>query len=181
VRAAEASGRLFVCEDHLLRNMAQLKFDVRGTWLQPILMVALAKRKITAEAYLQAVLGFIHFRLGFISIDSGLLVAAALKAEGHALPVEFTTLASRIGGKGADLMSHVSVSIKAAGSIWINDTLSPVLRCAVVGALLERFAVDQSLEHFRWVIIQFYQACGDLREFRAYIRDWLRGHFISFS
>jgi hypothetical protein len=61
--AAQASGRLLVCEDQQLRATAHAQFGMRSTWLQPVLMRAVADNQMTPDEYLNAVLGFFPIEL----------------------------------------------------------------------------------------------------------------------
>jgi hypothetical protein len=76
LRAAQGSGRLLLCEDLLLRQMAFLDFRVPGTWLQPVLMRALSMKVITEDEYRNAVVQLIEAGLEFISVSPDLLVSS---------------------------------------------------------------------------------------------------------
>ena len=177
VRAAQGSGRLLLCEDQLLRTLARLDFGVAGTWLQPVLMHALARKVITLAEYRDAIVHLIDARIEFISISPELLVSAVAGTNGHAIPPAFVRLASRLGGKKADMQSHFSVAIGATTRIWNDNTLSHTLQQAALGHLLERLTADRSIEDTRLIVSSFVQRSPQ-PEFTDYIFGWLRGHFI---
>jgi len=175
VRAAQGIGRLFLCEDQLLRTLARLDFDVPGTWLQPVLMRALAKKVITDAEYRDAIVQMIDVGIEFISISPELLLSAVVGTKGHSIPRAFERLASRLGGKKADMQSHLSVAIGAANRVWNDDALSRTLQQATLGHLLERLTTDRPIEDVRVIINSFVQRSP---QFANYILRWLRGHFI---
>jgi tetratricopeptide (TPR) repeat protein len=181
IRAAQSSGRLLLCEDQLLRVLAQLEFGLAATWLQPVLMKAVADSKMTKEGYLRAIVGLIDSRLVFISVDGNLLVQTLVGADGASLPTDFIKLASRLGGKKAVLQSHINVALSCVADTWSNIRLSPTLRQAVVGNLLENLSKDRPTGHLMMVVAMFLQFGRDVlldQSFISYIRDWLRWHFI---
>jgi hypothetical protein len=59
VMAAQGSGRLLVCEDQMLRGLAQLEYKLQSTWLHPVLMRAADTGVMSAGEYLEAVVRFI--------------------------------------------------------------------------------------------------------------------------
>lgn len=177
VRAAQGSGWLLLCEDQLLRTLARLDFGVAGTWLQPVLMRALARKVITDAEYRDAIVHLIDARIEFISISPELLVSAVVGTNGHAIPPAFEKLASRLGGKTADMQSHLSVAIGATTRIWSDNTLSRPLQQATLGHLLERLIADRPIEDVRLIVSSLIQGSPQ-REFTDYIFGWLRGHFI---
>jgi tetratricopeptide (TPR) repeat protein len=180
-RAAQSSNRLLLREDQLLRVLAQLKFGIGATWLQPVLMKAVSNDKMSKEAYLRAIVGLIDSRLVFISIDANLLVQALAGAEGASLPDDFLKLASRLGGQKADLQSHINVALRSVAETWFDTRFSPTLRQAVVGRLLENLSKERPPDHLTIIIEMFLQFGRNvLRDssFIRYIRDWLRWHFI---
>lgn len=175
IRAAQSSGRLLVCEDQILRTLGRVDFGVAGTWLQPILMRALANRVITDIEYRDSIVHLIDFGIEFISITPELLISAVADVRAQDLPLAFRRLASRLGGSKADLQSHLSVATRAAIRIWNDESLSFILRSAVLGHLLERLTADRSIEDIRAIVVSLAQRHP---QFTDYIIGWLRGHFI---
>lgn len=181
LRAAQGSGRLLLCEDQLLRQLAFLDFQVPGTWLQPVLMVALNKRVITPEQYLRAIGHLIDARIEFISVSTDLLVSAMRDAQGAAFPPAFEKVASRLGGKRADLPSHVPVAVNAVLQIWGDESLFWNTRQAALGRLLECLTRERSADEITEIVGAFVENDrwhgGDMSIVR-YIAGWLQGHFI---
>jgi tetratricopeptide (TPR) repeat protein len=178
VRAAEAADRLLLCEDRLLRGLAQQKFGLRTSWLQPVLMRALERKLMRNDAYLEAVVALIECRLDFVSVDSSLFVQSLRGVIGHVLPPAFEKLAARLGGPKAELRSHLRVAVGAIAQIWADTTLSPTLRAAAVGRILEHLCQGPSLAILRLVLAQLFSAFSNDVALRSYFFAWMRGHFI---
>lgn len=180
IRAAEGAGLLLLSEDFLLRGLAQHEFKVQGTWLQPVLMRALGSGTMTLDEYRAAIIGFIDSKFEFISIGAPLVVSSVNGTTGHALPKAFETIASCLGGKKADIASHVRVAYEAAVRIWGDKSLSETVRQGAVGRLLERVVdgrnpVEARIVLESWLIAETDRPGGMDR----YMTSWLRGHFIT--
>ncbi len=180
-RAAQGSGRLFVCEDQALRLLAASAFKLPTTWLQPILIIAKEEGHISAEEYRKAIVLLIDAHLDFISVDLQLLVGSLSLATSLDLPKDFLTLASRLGGAKADLASHVNVAVGAITQFWNNGLLPWTLRQAAVGCLLENLCRERALEHVHLIIRSFLFFNERILldgDFPNYLAGWIRGHFI---
>jgi hypothetical protein len=184
LRAAQGAGRLLVCEDQFLRQLGLLEFGVPGTWLQPVLMRALALKAITEDEYRDATIQLVEAGLEFISVNPDLLVSSLRGTNELSLPAAFVKLTSRLGGKKADLASHVQVAINMTIRAWENECLPWALRRAVLGNLLERLITDRTQEEITSIMATFVRRDprrGTSRSISSYILDWLRGHFIVLS
>jgi hypothetical protein len=102
-------------------------------------------------------------------------------ANGLTSPPAFVTLASRLGGKKAELPSHVQVALNTVVRAWQDETLPWTLRQAVLGHLLERIITDRTQEEITGIMATFVQRDlwrGTDQSIASYVMDWLRGHFI---
>ncbi|QWG12421.1 hypothetical protein KMZ29_22370 [Bradyrhizobium sediminis] len=180
MRAAEGAGLLLLSEDFVLRGLAEQEFKVPGTWLQPVLMGALDRRVMTLDEYRAAIVSFIDSKFEFISVGAPLVVSSVHGTKGHTLPKEFEIIASRIGGKKADIASHVRVAYASAVRIWSDERLSETLRQGAIGRLLERVIderdpVEARLVLKSWLITESERPSS----MHHYMTGWLRGHFIN--
>ena len=167
----------------MLRQLAFLDFQVPGTWLQPVLVNALALKAISMEEYVDAVVHLIDAGLEFVSVSTDILEGALRGADGSTLPNAFLRLASRLGGRNAELSSHVPVALNAIVRVWTDETLPLILRRAALGRLLESFAIGRSMDELQGVLREFigrdpWDSSNSLTD---YVIGWLRGHFLSFS
>jgi hypothetical protein len=102
-------------------------------------------------------------------------------ANSHALPSSFRKLAGRLGGAKADLTSHISVAFELISPTWRDESLSPTLRQAIVGSLLENLIRDRNRSEVTAIIQTFDDLAVSVvksENLRRYLRDWLQGHFI---
>jgi tetratricopeptide (TPR) repeat protein len=182
IRAAEGAGLMLVSEDQALRSLGQADYVVPSTWLQPILMRALERNVMSEVEYRDAVVTMIESQFQFISISTQLLLSAVHGTIGHILPAAFEKLVAKIGGKIAELESHVSVAYRTAVAVWKDQSLTITVRQAVVGRLLERLVDERSPLEVRAIIYGWVQL--ENKRVRSgsmvtYIARWLRGHFIN--
>jgi hypothetical protein len=182
LRAAQGSSRLLVCEDHAMRIIAETEFGVASTWLQPVLMKALADGKITLDEYSKAILAFIDTRFEFVSIDASLALHSLKDCCSVSLPGRFTKLVGRLGGKNADLASHVGVAFSIIGKAWREASLPWIARQAIVGSLLENLCKERPLSQAMLILRTFVDfGKTDLKsnsEFLGYLNAWIDGHFL---
>jgi hypothetical protein len=156
------------------------EFSVAATWLQPVLMQALDAGHITRDQYVDALVAFVDSKLFFISVDPQSLLQTLRSVQSHSLPASFVKLASRLGGKKADVASLLGVALRTIQATWRDGKLSCTVREAVVGTLLYELSKGRSLAEFAIVFNAFAEAgrrLGD-RQFAEYLDAWLRGHFI---
>jgi tetratricopeptide (TPR) repeat protein len=180
IRAAEGSGLMLLSEDQALRSLTQDDYVVPSVWLQPVLMRALERNVISENEYLDAIVTMVDSQFQFISITAQLLVSAVRGTSGHILPAAFEKLATKIGGKAAELKSHASIAYQTAVAVWNDHNLTDTVKQAVVGRLLERVIDERSLPEVRAILYEWVQ----LERARnssmiAYIARWLDGHFIN--
>ena len=121
-------------------------------------MEAQSKGILTPLQYQEALIGLIQSNIEFLSISTDGLVYALQGTQGHELPEVFEQLSSRIGGRKADLLSHSRVSLNTVFKIWENQSLSPTLRQAVAGRLLNNLIRYRSLDQVRELIAMWVSA-----------------------
>jgi hypothetical protein len=183
ILAAQGSGRIFLSEDQALRAVAVAEFSVPSTWLQPVLMRGVDKGQLTRAQYAAALSALIDSGLDFISIDHETLLQTLRGVQSHVLPAAFSKLASRLGGKKADMPSHLAVAGRTIQATWRDESLSWTVRQAVVGTLLYELSKGRSLAEFAMLFGAFAglgRQLGDPR-FAEYLDAWARGHFIQVS
>jgi hypothetical protein len=142
-------------------------------------MRALDMKVVTEAEYRDAVVILIDTGLEFIAVSTDLLVSAISGVADHSLTPAFEKLASRLGGKKADMPSHFSVAFNTVDRIWNDLSLSRTLQQAVLGRLLERLITDRTMVEVKQIVDGFIERGGKFRgAFALYILDWLRGHFL---
>lgn len=74
-------GRILLCDDAGLRDLAMDSFGVPGTWTQMLLQVQLEQGKLTREEYEDFVIQLANKNYHYVRIDPEILMAAAKRAE----------------------------------------------------------------------------------------------------
>jgi hypothetical protein len=143
-------------------------------------MVALDDGHITRDKYAEALAGFIDGKLDFISVDPLTLLETLKGSKSHSLPANFSKLACRLGGKKADMASHLGVAIRTIEASWRDEELTWTVRQAIVGTLLYELSKERPLAELAIVLRAFAQVGQQLGDpqFADYLTAWLRGHFI---
>lgn len=175
--AAQGRGMLLLCQDQAYRVLAEQSLGVAGSWLQPLLMLARDENLLSGEEYNEAVAALVDIGDRFISIDSGLLLAAARHQED---PLDrFGRVAGRLGGADADILSHIRVAASFLGIVWSKQPHD--LTTAKQTSML----IDNLLRGRRdWRDVVgvlrrlFQQQFGRSAEFDRHILGWLQGHFL---
>jgi hypothetical protein len=181
ILAAEGSGRIFFSEDQALRAVAAVDFSVASTWLQPVLMRGVDKGHMSRQQYAEALTVLVDSKLEFISLDGETLLETLRGAQSHSLPAAFSKLASRLGGKKADMPSHIGVAVRTIQATWHDERLSSTVRQAVVGTLLYELSKGRPLSEFVGLLRGFAELGRRLSDprFMDYLEAWVRGHFIN--
>ncbi|HKJ73148.1 MAG TPA: hypothetical protein VKA19_03455 [Alphaproteobacteria bacterium] len=175
--AAEGSGRVLLCEDQVYRALAGQSLGVRGSWLQPLLMLARDEYSLSSDEYNEALEAFVDLGDRYISIDSGLLLAAAQHAEN---PLgRFGRVAAMLGGADADILSHIRVAVNFLGVRW-SERPNELMTAKQTSILLENLIRGRS--EWRDVVgllrLLFQLRFGQNADLDRHIMLWLQGHFL---
>ena len=175
--AAQGSEMLLLCQDQAYRVFAEKSLGIRGSWLQPLLMLARDRKLLLDEEYNEAVTALVDSGDQFISIDSRVLLWAARHEQD---PFErFVRLAKRLGGTEADILSHIQVAINFLGVVWSERPVkfrTQKQTSILLGNLL-RGNVDwrRVVGFLRRLHHDYFGPNPDLDH---YILNWLQGHFF---
>jgi hypothetical protein len=183
--AAQSSGRILVSEDLAYRVIGQELFDLKSTWLQPILMTALQCGHLDRPAYNGAVLAMIRSRETFISVDADALIYELDGVSELPGPENFVTAVSVLGGTKADIPSHLRVVAETAIKIWGSDW-DVLLKKAAMGKLLEAVIRERGAQAGEIVRSLIYLIASKVQVperavFRKYVLDWAQGHFVQIT
>lgn len=180
MRAAQSANRILISEDLAYRKLASQFLRVQTTWLQPILMVARDNGQLPVEKYATAVEALISAGLWFVSIDALVLREALRRDTGKVAGRHFMAVAQALGGRQADMRSHISVAVNFLIEIW-NSNAPWLLIWSATGALLDCLTRGGTFGAFEIVKLTWSLVRSRVQEtsaFDEYIFGWLRGHFI---
>ena len=161
-----------------MRLLAITEFGVGASWLQPILMEAEKGGALPRSEYNSAIVNFVESGFEFISVDAGLLVWTLHATKGVTLTEEFLACVRRLGGPKADLRSHIGVAAKTIRATWYDYNLSPTLRRAIAGVLLDNLCKDRSLDEIANIVCEIARLDTGVA---LYVAGWVQGHFLPMS
>tara|TARA_R100001377_G_scaffold82124_1_gene62186 strand:+ start:23 stop:3574 length:3552 start_codon:yes stop_codon:yes gene_type:complete len=174
--AADGSDRVLISEDFHLRSWAESLFGVRGAWMQALLFHLHAQNRISVEAVIKGTLQLQY--LGEDSLSTGadrLLAAAEMMATGEISEIEFDRYSSLIGQKGAEMRSHIEVTMATIRGLWMIGALTSV-RQKATGIILRNLIRFQG-EDTR-VVLDTIQTLNRNNFARQYLESWRTGHFL---
>jgi hypothetical protein len=115
---------VLLSDDAVYRSLARQLVGLEALWLQPVLMAATRRDCITVRTYANAVVGLAAHRHGHVSIASVDLLKAYENTD-RSLH-DFRTLATRLGGSSADLLSHCNVVLGVLAALWRQEAVDPL-------------------------------------------------------
>jgi len=172
---ARRKRTIFVCDDLSLREVAKDFANVEAIWMQPILMAARNAKRLDGVVYSKLLAGLAanghHTSIHAEDLEN------AYTGKGATTFYDFVALANCLGGKTAEMRSHVGVTIRFLLRLWAEEAPEYSLREKATGIVLESL-----LRHRRsdWSEAIGYIAAATRRHhgLGEYIVDWLKGHFL---
>jgi tetratricopeptide (TPR) repeat protein len=176
ILAAQGSNRLLLCEDQSYRKFGVTNFNLKGTWLQPVLMLALEKEAISKEKYVEVICNLVRAGHTFTSIDSTILQYAMEKGEN-----EFKVAASALFGKDAEIASHQRVMAAFLYEFWKKGIEPNLTEKTATSILLWRLFFGEwttKVEGITPEKILSLLAPLEGKRFVQYLSGWATGHFL---
>lgn len=170
--AVAAGGCILLSEDMNYRGFANTIWPVRSTWLQPALTMATAKGLMSFPEYAKKLAGLARLRHGFISFDPQILIEILGKGDETALS-DFAAAAHYIGSEGADLQSHVAVTVGFIDGILQENALPFAFRLKAISIILEKLIRHQP-EHYGRILVGVVVGCE--KEGQSVVAGWIEGH-----
>lgn len=174
--AAQAAGKILLCEDQSSRQFGAVEFKIKTSWLQPVLMTALVQDIITQEKYCETICALCEAGHSFISIDTSILLYALSKGED-----KFEMVAKALFGVDAEFTSHLKVLVECLNSFWVRTWHSLQTKKATSVLLRRIFSgewrhniPDATPEYIAHRIHELF----DDKHFIRFLALWLRGHFL---
>ncbi|WP_454000416.1 PIN domain-containing protein [Afipia felis] len=169
---------LLVSDDLPTRDIGQVFGYKRSSWLQPVFLVALNKKKIDFDTYTQWMGHLIGAGHGYIGVSSANLICAAqIDHEAGECPGYFFREISRmIGGIVAEPISHINVVVEFLRHVW-QTPLTRLYREKSTSLLLEQLVRERTNDYGR-ILRGVGVRVMDIPELRRYFAAWLTGHFL---
>jgi hypothetical protein len=182
-----AEGRLLLSEDMHIRTIAKNAWNVKGVWLQAVLMHAREAGTLPETRYASAISQLASARHEHLSLDAKVLMQLLEDNCGGDLKA-FTLTAQNIGNSNADIFNHVSVVADFINQTRGTRKASASIRLKAIGVLMEKLVrygnvpwpfIIGRLEDQVLPLDGTYGEAALLERDMSYVGEWLKGHFLS--
>lgn len=184
IHIARSEGLILVSEDLNLRQFAAQQKVIGGAWLQVVLVVLAAEGAIADRDYLIAVGMLGAMRHDHVWLDAGTMIGILTLDDPRAFAL-FEAAIRFMGGRKAEMRSHLSVMLGIMQRIWSAD-LPDWQRGRAVGRLLEQMVRSRpndwkAVLHILDAELGKAAAKGNSYARRGweYLADWIGGHFYN--
>jgi cellulose synthase operon protein C len=177
--ASTATDLLLVTDDLPTRQVAGFLGKPKAVWLHSVFGEGLDRRIINQEQYVEVTARLVdtgHWYLGISGISLALAAWLDEKA-GNSFRL-FGSLSEVIGGNTAEISSHVNACLICIISLW-SDPKAGLFRERATSFLLSRLLRERTSD-YKDVLRALYTNLAVAPPARKYVREWARGHFMSF-
>ena len=181
ILAAQGSNMLLLCEDQCYRQFGISEFNLRATWLQPVLMLALNRKILSRDKYEKAIFNLIAAGHDFTSLDADILIYALAKGEEY-----FQTAAKALFSEDAEIDSHRGVMLEFLVRLWGKRLDPPLGDKKATSIMLQRLfggewksnIQDATVENIASLLQPLISGRSRNPGFTEYLVGWLEGHFL---
>ena len=175
ILAASGSNQPLLCEDQLLRDIAQEMFGVQGTWLQVALFGAVSSDSIDYQKFSEVSAQLVEAGFTFTSINARILHEIA-RLDKWIVSFRFQQTVATLGEPAVDLLSSIDVTEEFLSLVWRGRT--PVSRrVAYTHAILSGIRAWRAPEILA-KLVDLSVATRDRKSYHAALRSWCHGHFL---
>ena len=186
IKLARNEGLILLSEDFNLRQYAAQHGVKGGAWLQVVLNVFAACGQITEDEYLVAVGMLGAVRHDHLWLDGQTMLRMLTLEDPRAFAL-FEAAIQFMGGRNADMFSHISVTLDMMRGVWLTK-LPDWQKGRAVGRLLEQLVRSRpndwkAVLYVLDVELEKHIRRGDqlARRARNYFADWITGHFYDLA
>ncbi|WP_273524119.1 hypothetical protein, partial [Rhodosalinus sediminis] len=175
--AANGSGRVLISDDYHLRQWADGLFESRSAWIQTLLFHLEAAEQLSIRTVIKSTIQLCNIGEQALSINAERIVTAAeMLLSDELSEAEIAVICSLLGQRGADMRSHVEVTVAAIRGLWEIRALTPVREkvTSIILRSLTRFQGDDA----RLVVDTVQTQLRDERIIQFIVR-WRVGHFLN--
>ncbi|AOH85767.1 hypothetical protein AWL63_19255 [Sphingomonas panacis] len=183
INLARTEDVIILSEDLNLRQYAASQGVKGGAWLQVVLHLFALNGRITQAEYLVAVGMLGAMRHDHLWLDAQTLLQMLVLDDPRAFAL-FEAAIRFMGGRNADMPSHIGVSIDMMRGVWTLK-LPAWQQGRAIGRLLDQLVRSRpndwkaalhvvDIELAKHVRARDHLACRA----RDYLEDWIRGHFF---
>lgn len=172
-----SEGHILISEDLYFRKFVEPTFGIGGAWIQSALSFALERNIIKKHEYVGALIKLAwrkHAHLSLIGQD----LVDALELEEDEQLANLGALLNFIGTKNADLQSHLHTAADFLREIWSSDRENSLKNQKATSLLLSALI---RFNNMNWQFSLPYLWMVVPGQFRSYLDEWVRGHFLPMS
>jgi cellulose synthase operon protein C len=177
---AANEGLLYVSDDLPLRKLGTQLGITASTWLHQVLFDAADSGMLELDRYITATAKLCAAGQDYITVSASHLVRAAEldSSDPQLWGSRRDGLLKSIGGKHADITSHVRVVFEALVGVE-RAKLSELDKQQFMGRLLEAVVRDRQDDASKIInTLAFFASKRKSPLLLGYMRDWSRGHFL---
>ena len=174
--AADGSGRVLISDDFFVRKWAFDILNVDSSWLQALIFHLEENGSLSDEEAVEATIKLIEIGEQSLSVSGSRLIVAVkmLKDNVISLP-KIKLLFSLVGQRGADLRSHLDVTVLLLSVVW-GDIRYVHIRDKVSSLILNALVRHQGENSAK--ILDALRGMVKNNLFSKYLEVWRVGHFI---
>ena len=145
--------------------------------MQALLFHLEDQNRISVETVIKGTLQLQYLGEDALSTNTDRLLAAAeMMATGEISEVEFARYSSLLGQKGAEMRSHVEVTMATIKGLWTIGSLTSV-RQKATGIILRNLTRLQGAD--TRVVLDTVQTLNRNTFVDQYLKSWRTGHFLT--
>ena len=164
-------GRLILCEDMMMRQLADREFGTKGVWLQAVLLSALQAETFELSDYGEALVQLAAHRHGHVPVSVPVLLSVFERDASRRL-VKLQALCTYVGTANAEHVSHVEVVAGFINAIWPDgspaDAKVETATNIVLRSLLARAGGEVGAERAQALTKRLNE------DPKTYLASWLR-------
>jgi hypothetical protein len=136
-------GYLLYSDDFVLRNFANIEFNVNGVWTQAILMYCLEANQLNKEEYNKIIIKLAGLNFYHTSVDANILIEAAKQS--NWLPLNsYLKVINTL--RYSDELSTLTVATNFLYQLW-QYVIASELRECLVFSLLNAITVERNVDY----------------------------------
>lgn len=167
--------RVLLSEDLSYRQFASQAVNVKGVWLQSVLLYAKETGVMEPGRYATVCADLAALRHGTVAVDARTLIEVVLQDPSNELRA-LKGIARYIGDAGADYQSHIGV-VREFINASLEDRIKDRLRREREMSILARSLI----RHLgpRWVVAMEILLRDMSSADQQYFHHWMKGHFLN--
>ena len=115
--AIAGQDRLLLCEDMVMRQLANSVFGTKSIWIQVVLWGALQDGMMTLDEYSDALVQLAKLTHGFMPLSASVMLSVFMRDNSDDL-LQFQALCSYLGSGIAEPASYIKVASQFINTLW---------------------------------------------------------------